>query len=153
MSLAGNPDSNGDYADETVGAPTGLLYGSGGTGSTHSGLTHYEGSNYRAVWLGVNFHNGLTSQAERNLLMENILGFFAGGADVPWLSEEPTSGTVSAGGSLPVDVILDATGVAIGDYTADLVIYSNDPDESSITVSVVMHVRALVYLPLVVRDH
>jgi subtilisin family serine protease len=153
LGLAGSSDSNGDYADETVGAPTGLLYGSGGTGSTHSGLTHYEGSNYKTVWLGVNFHNGLTSQAERNQLMENILNFLAGGTDVPWLSEQPTSGTVPAGGSLPVDVIFDATGMAVGEYTADLVIYSNDPDESPITVSVVMHVRALVYLPLVVRDH
>jgi subtilisin family serine protease len=153
LGLAGNSDSSGDYASETVGAPTGLLYGSGGTGSTHSGLTHHEGSNYRTVWLGVNFHNGLPSQAERNQLMENTLNFLAGGADVPWLSEEPTSGTVPAGGSLPVDVIFDATGMAVGDHTAELVISSNDPDESSTTVSVVMHVRAGVYLPLVVRDH
>jgi hypothetical protein len=60
--------------------------------------------------------------------------------DVPWLSEDPISGTVPAGDSLPVDVILDATGLPLGDYTADLVIYSNDPDENSVTVPVVMHV-------------
>jgi hypothetical protein len=60
--------------------------------------------------------------------------------DVPWLSEEPTSGTVSAGGSLPVDVVFDATGLALGDYTADLVIHNNDPDENPVTVPVVMHV-------------
>ncbi len=62
------------------------------------------------------------------------------GSDVPWLSEDPITGTVSAGGSLPVDVIFDATGLALGDYTADLVIYNNDPDENPVTVPVVMHV-------------
>jgi hypothetical protein len=61
--------------------------------------------------------------------------------DVPWFSEEPTSGTVSASGSLPVDVIFNATGLAQGDYTADLVIYNNDPDENPVTVPVVMHVE------------
>ena len=60
--------------------------------------------------------------------------------DVPWLSEEPITGTVSGGGSLPVDVIFDATGLALGDYTADLIIYNNDPDENPVTVPVVMHV-------------
>jgi hypothetical protein len=58
--------------------------------------------------------------------------------DVPWLSEEPISGTVSASGSLPVDVIFDATGLALGNYTADLVIYNNDPDENPVTVPVTM---------------
>ncbi len=60
--------------------------------------------------------------------------------DVPWLSESPIAGTVPASGSLSVDVILDATGMATGNYTASLVIDSNDPDEDPVIVPVVMHV-------------
>jgi hypothetical protein len=75
--------------------------------------------------------------------------------DVSWLHEDPISGTVSAGGSLPVDVIFDATGLALGDYTADLVIYSNDPDESPVTVAVVMHVvpGGKNYLPIILKNY
>ena len=40
--------------------------------------------------------------------------------DVPWLSEEPVSGTVPAGGSLPITVTFDATGLSVGDYFAGL---------------------------------
>jgi hypothetical protein len=35
-------------------------------------------------------------------------------------------------------VIFDATGLALGNYTADLVIYNNDPDENPVTVPVTM---------------
>ena len=78
-------------------------------------------------------------------------------SDVPWLSENPTSGTVSASGSLPVDVIFNATGLAQGDYTADLVIYNNDPDENPVTVPVVMHVgpeeeEENIYLPIILKS-
>jgi putative hemolysin len=75
--------------------------------------------------------------------------------DVPWLSESPTSGAVSAGGSLPVDVIFNATGLAQGDYTADLLIYNNDPDENPVTVPVVMHVvpGGKNYLPIILKNY
>ena len=49
-------------------------------------------------------------------------------ADVPWLSEAPTSGTTAAGGSTPVTVTFNSTGLAMGTYTANLCITSNDPD-------------------------
>ncbi len=60
--------------------------------------------------------------------------------DIPWLSEDPISGTVSAGDSLDVDVILNATGLDPGDYSAEIVINNNDPDEDPMTVPVTMHV-------------
>jgi len=28
------------------------------------------------VWLGINFHNGISNQADRDLLMTNIMSFF-----------------------------------------------------------------------------
>jgi hypothetical protein len=67
-------------------------------------------------------------------------GSLDGTSDVPWLSETPTSGTVLAGGALPVDVVFDATGLALGDYTANLIISSNDPNEPSVPVPVTLHV-------------
>jgi hypothetical protein len=60
--------------------------------------------------------------------------------DVPWLSEDPISGTVPVSDSLAVDVVLDATGLITGDYTAELVITSNDPDENLVTMPITMHV-------------
>ncbi len=58
-----------------------------------------------------------------------------------WLSENPISSTVLAGGSLPVDIVFDATGLAPGDYTANLIINSNsyDPVDTPL-VPIVMHV-------------
>ena len=49
-------------------------------------------------------------------------------SDVPWLSEVPTSGTTTGGGSTPVQVTFNATGLALGTYTANLCVNSNDPD-------------------------
>jgi hypothetical protein len=54
-----------------------------------------------------------------------------------------------------VDVIFNATGLAQGDYTADLVIYNNDPDENAVTVPVVMHVvpGGRNYLPIILKNY
>ncbi|RMI03425.1 MAG: choice-of-anchor D domain-containing protein, partial [Calditrichaeota bacterium] len=48
-------------------------------------------------------------------------------ADSPWLSENPTSGTVPPGGSMDIQVIANSTGLLGGDYFADVLIHSNDP--------------------------
>jgi len=71
-------------------------------------------------------------------------------ADVPWLSEVPTSGTVAAGGSTPVQVTLDSTGLADGTYAASLCVESNDPDPGPgngtdlVVVPVTLTVESLV---------
>jgi hypothetical protein len=76
MALTASSQSNGDYSDGTGSAITGLNYGAGDTGSGQSALTHYDDGTYRTVWLGVNFHNGLSIQADRDTLMTNIMTFF-----------------------------------------------------------------------------
>ncbi|RMG26387.1 MAG: hypothetical protein D6732_21320, partial [Methanobacteriota archaeon] len=48
-------------------------------------------------------------------------------ADSPWLSENPTSGTIPPGGSMDIQVIANSTGLLGGDYFADVLIHSNDP--------------------------
>jgi C1A family cysteine protease len=78
----------------------------------------------------------------------------ATGEDVLWLSEDPISGTVPAGGSQTVDVTFDATGLSAGIYTADIVIDNNDPDEDPVTVRATLHVgegEDKIHLPLVMK--
>jgi len=73
--------------------------------------------------------------------------------DYPWLSESPITGTVLPGECTTVDVTFDSTGLAFGDYRADLLILSNDPDTPEATIPVTMTVSPFrCYLPLVTRN-
>lgn len=49
-------------------------------------------------------------------------------ADIPWASVNPTNGSTAGGGSTPVAVTFDSTGLAVGTYTGNLCVTSNDPD-------------------------
>ncbi|MDA0243313.1 MAG: M36 family metallopeptidase [Chloroflexi bacterium] len=60
--------------------------------------------------------------------------------DIPWLSVNPTSGTVLAGGSEDVTATYDATGYSAGVYTGTLCIASNDTVTPQLTVPVTMTV-------------
>jgi hypothetical protein len=138
--LGGTADSNGDYASTSSIATTGLTWGPGGTGSGYAALTHYESPSFKTVWYGLNFHNGMTNQDQRNLLMENIMAFLYGG-DVPWLSEAPITGTVPVAGTMDIDVTFDSSLVpSPGTYTAELRVNSDDPLNPSVTVPVTMTV-------------
>ncbi len=59
-----------------------------------------------------------------------------------WLSENPTGGAITPAGSTPVDVVFDAAGVLDGVYTTTLQVTSDDPDESTVDVSVVLTVTS-----------
>ncbi len=56
-----------------------------------------------------------------------------------WISVTPENGTVGTGGSLNVTVTLDATGLATGTYTTDLIVTGNDTTNTSDTVAVTMY--------------
>ncbi len=91
------------------------------------------------VWTDGGFFNFNTPLSD-NLYRNTGEGCASGGGDVPWLSENPSEGTVPAGGSVVVDVTLDASQVAAeGDYFAQLKISGNAPGASP-TVDVAMHV-------------
>ncbi|MFQ5582841.1 MAG: sialidase family protein, partial [Calditrichia bacterium] len=57
-----------------------------------------------------------------------------------WLSENPASGTIPPGGSMDITVMADASGLAEGDYLANLLISSNDPVNPEMIVPVAMTV-------------
>jgi flagellar hook capping protein FlgD len=54
----------------------------------------------------------------------------------PWVRAEPTGGTVDPGDVHEVTVTYDASDLAPGDYRALLLVNSNDPDESQLTVPI-----------------
>jgi len=57
-----------------------------------------------------------------------------------WVSVDPTSGSIPAGGDQAINVTFDATGLSLGMYTADLDISSNDPGNSTVTVPCTLNV-------------
>lgn len=68
-------------------------------------------------------------------------------ADVPWLSVDPASGMNAPGTSTPVSVYFDSTGLAVGTYTANLCVLSND----IVSPVTVVPVELYVYTPTFVR--
>jgi hypothetical protein len=61
---------------------------------------------------------------------------------VPWLTVQPISGGVAAGAARVVTLTLDAAGLDVQNYTANLVITSNDPDSGRIVVPVSLNVTS-----------
>ena len=61
-------------------------------------------------------------------------------ADVSWLSVAPDAGTTIPLGSTAVDVTLDSTGLAPGDYTASLCVESNDSTTPTVQIPVMLTV-------------
>jgi len=57
-----------------------------------------------------------------------------------WLVADPLTGTVPAGENMEIAVTLSAVDMALGTYTAELNVFSNDPDDPEITVPITMHV-------------
>jgi len=69
-----------------------------------------------------------------------VWDFTTAAEDCPWLSENLTSGTIGPAASHNITVSINTTGLG-SNYTAEIVIASNDPDENPITVPVTLHVR------------
>jgi hypothetical protein len=60
-----------------------------------------------------------------------------------WLDEIPKSGSVPPGGYDEITVTIDTTGLPEGDYSANIVIANNDPDEDPTIVPVDLTVTGL----------
>jgi hypothetical protein len=76
---------------------------------------------------------------------------------IPWLSEDPTAGTLQPGEAVVVSVTFDTAGMTPGDYLGQLLIDSNDPDTPQIELPVSLTVRDdcvyHVYLPIVFKGY
>ncbi len=70
--------------------------------------------------------------------MHNQLAIQIGAAS--WLSANPTSGTVDPYGTTTVNLLFDASGLEIGDYTGNLTIICNDPDTPAKDIPVTLTV-------------
>jgi len=77
-------------------------------------------------------------------LVMNVTGEVAN-QDVPWLSEEPITGTVDADSVFAVDVTFDTMTYTVGTYTATLKVKTDDLMSPTIEVPVTMHVVDVVY--------
>jgi hypothetical protein len=79
-----------------------------------------------------------------------------GANGVHWLSEDPITGTIVAGGSQVIDITLDANKVTqAGQYHAVVHLISNDsinPDQIT-TVTMTVTAPDLIYIPLITRNH
>jgi subtilisin family serine protease len=81
---------------------------------------------------------GLQVAFNASYLHNELAILFTPGAS--WLTPDPISGSVPAGGSQEITLIYDASEQASGDYDADIIITSNDPENPEVTVPATLHV-------------
>ncbi|MEJ2567655.1 MAG: choice-of-anchor D domain-containing protein, partial [candidate division WOR-3 bacterium] len=72
-------------------------------------------------------------------LIENEITFLA----TQWLSINPISGTIPLDDSVLIEVIFDANNLYGGNYFADIIVASNDPDDTELKVPVHLHVTGI----------
>lgn len=65
--------------------------------------------------------------------------------DIPWMSQEPLSGSVPWGECQDVAVTIDATGLEPGDYMGELAIFSNDLNAPVTTVTAALNIPEAVF--------
>jgi hypothetical protein len=97
--------------------------------------------------------------AEGEDLLKNALHWLAQERDIPWIWEDPTSGTVAADGKATgsADIMFtalytDMTPMPVGSYSATLVVASNAPVDSIGLVPVWMHIVDELAMPALSED-
>ncbi|UCC62976.1 MAG: S8 family serine peptidase [Anaerolineae bacterium] len=92
------------------------------------------------------FNDSYIDSSDNRLLANQAFDWLAlGWADVPWLSEKPITGTVSAYSTVPIAITFDASvpeATQLGKYYATLSVKSDDPYSPSLNVPVTMTVHA-----------
>ena len=88
------------------------------------------------------YHSGLPEIAEPAMdsdlqFIYNVLMHTGG---ISWLAVTPLTGTVFPNESIELDVEFDATNLFGGEYTADILVGSNDPENPTVTVPVTLQV-------------
>ena len=105
----------------------------------------------RTVWRGMNDYSNpgdidLDGQLDTTELWMNTIEFLVTGGvtDVPWLSEQPTAGTVQPGTADPIMVTADSTGMAFGTYTAQVILRTPNSRTTPEPLSVTMEIGHLM---------
>jgi len=104
---------------------------------------NYFGVSYQAktrtVLIGEFLASIWNDGANNQQLIANGIDWMMSGRN-SWVSTRPDTGTVRPDSQAEVEVTFDAAGLRDGDYTADLVVNSNDPDEKRNLVPVRLQV-------------
>lgn len=126
-------------------------------GNEYGGGIFYPGGNNAASETHSSFYSAPECDVEEPVSLVNMgypefhLSMTVDVTDVPppgcetpgaiaWLSETPASGSVAPGANGVVSVTANAAGLALGDYSANLCLSSNDPQHPLLAVPVVMTV-------------
>jgi len=102
-----------------------------------------------AVGIGAMYSdNGADAwDGDLDLIVYNAVRYIAGAGGEPaeWLSFDPESGSVSAGGSTDVNVTFDADGLAAGMYEADILVEVDEGagESASMTIPVMLEVLGI----------
>jgi hypothetical protein len=95
----------------------------------------------KVVALNTFLVDGYSWSGDIPLIVHNSIIWLQMGGDAPWLSQDPSEGTIPADSNLGVNVTFDASAVLQpGDYYATLNVRSNDPLYSTIGVQITMTV-------------
>jgi hypothetical protein len=104
---------------------------------------------------GQAFEWGWGNGQDAGIILESMIPYYyfnwEPGADVPWVWEEPMSGTVPAGTTQNVVIEFSAVvtdPLPLGTYTATLLVLNNDPVARTQAVRVLMHVVEEYLAPL-----
>ncbi len=114
-----------------------LIYQSG---ETHPAGAGCEPANFNGDWIRTGPGWGHLSDNPKLPYNWNIVAYLNGEPITQWLSADPMTGTVAAGANEDVTVTFDATELTMGTYEAEIVVFSNDPENKSITVPVTLNV-------------
>jgi hypothetical protein len=97
---------------------------------------------------GQTFEYALNHNEDAGIILENMIPYaFEYEVGVDWLYVGTASGTILPGDSAKIEVTFDATGLVVGDYYANIIISSNDPDEPEVTVPAHLHVTGTSDIP------
>lgn len=143
-----NTESGWDYCmvDVTTDGGTNWIPLRGGPGNAPSGnsngwittildLTQFVGNEIQ-----IRFYFDTTDSVNNDgpgWFFDDVLVYFEG---VSWLLIDPNSGTILAGQSADITITYDASNLEEGEYTANIIIKSNDPAEPEVIIPVTLTV-------------
>lgn len=109
-------------------------------GGGNSGGVYVNRAGYEAIYVSFDFQNIVNAADE--IAVIGVVMDTLGVTDIPWLDEDPTTGTVTAAGSQTIDLDFDATGFTQpATVRAELHVKNNSP-YGKLVVPVTMNVTA-----------